>query len=175
LFADYEYILIYHLDSYVFRDDLSRWCDYGYDYIGAPWVGCDLKNWVGLKKRNYPRDMRFLHRLTRFRFLNQLGNGGFSLRKTSSMIRNLRFFSLRAKYYRGNEDIFISHYVGMMNPFFKIPDLRTGLEFAFDAHPKLAFEANGMVLPFGCHAWYKNNDTEYKGNPDFWRGHIPMD
>ena len=35
-FANYQYILIYHLDSLVFSDDLIRWCDAGWDYIGAP-------------------------------------------------------------------------------------------------------------------------------------------
>ena len=37
-FLDYEYILIYQTDAYVFKDDLSAWCLKGYDYIGAPWI-----------------------------------------------------------------------------------------------------------------------------------------
>ena len=36
-FSDYEYILIHHLDAYIFGGDLESWCDAGYDYIGAPW------------------------------------------------------------------------------------------------------------------------------------------
>src|SRR5947209_4446890 len=34
---DSEYILIYQLDSYVFRDELEAWCRRGFDYLGAPW------------------------------------------------------------------------------------------------------------------------------------------
>lgn len=33
----YEYILIYQLDAWVFRNEVQYWCDKKYDYIGAPW------------------------------------------------------------------------------------------------------------------------------------------
>ena len=36
-FCEYEYMLIYQLDAYVFDDQLAYWCNKGYDYIGAPW------------------------------------------------------------------------------------------------------------------------------------------
>ena len=38
LFSAWEYILIYQLDCLVFSDQLSQWCDRGYDYIGSPWL-----------------------------------------------------------------------------------------------------------------------------------------
>ena len=38
LFEKYTYILIYQLDAFVFSDQLSEMCKYGYDYIGAPWL-----------------------------------------------------------------------------------------------------------------------------------------
>lgn len=34
-YAAYEYMLIYQLDAYAFRDELADWCARGYDYIGA--------------------------------------------------------------------------------------------------------------------------------------------
>ena len=34
-FRNYEYILLCHLDSFVFRDELEKWCQTGYDYIGS--------------------------------------------------------------------------------------------------------------------------------------------
>lgn len=37
LFSDCEYILICHTDAWIFRDDLSAWCQKGYDLIAAPW------------------------------------------------------------------------------------------------------------------------------------------
>lgn len=42
-FADFEYILIYQLDSFVFKDQLSYWCGLSYDYIGAPWIGLNRR------------------------------------------------------------------------------------------------------------------------------------
>lgn len=34
-FHDYRYLLICHLDAFVFRDELTAWCHRGYDYVGA--------------------------------------------------------------------------------------------------------------------------------------------
>ena len=35
-FRNYDYMLIYQLDAWVFRDELQMWCEKGYDYIGSP-------------------------------------------------------------------------------------------------------------------------------------------
>ena len=56
-FGDYEYVLTYQPDCYVYKDDLDRYIELGYDYYGAPWP---LYN-------------------------NKVGNGGLSLRKVSKM------------------------------------------------------------------------------------------
>src|SRR6478609_8254437 len=37
LFKDFEFLLTYELDAFVFRDELLFWCDKNFDYIGAPW------------------------------------------------------------------------------------------------------------------------------------------
>ncbi|NJM15063.1 MAG: hypothetical protein HC896_06520 [Bacteroidales bacterium] len=34
-FGRYPYIFIYQPDAWVFRDELTEWCQRGYDYIGA--------------------------------------------------------------------------------------------------------------------------------------------
>ena len=36
-FSDFDYMLIYQLDAFVFYDALEEFCSLGYDYIGAPW------------------------------------------------------------------------------------------------------------------------------------------
>jgi hypothetical protein len=83
-FSNYEYILFYEPDAYVFRDELSYWCRTGYDYIGAPWFG-------------------------NFRFedapLRGVGNGGFSLRNTRSalsLLNKLRFLEILEVYQKFN-------------------------------------------------------------------------
>jgi hypothetical protein len=40
-FSNYDYVLIYQLDAWVFKDELQYWCGQGYDYIGAPWMDED--------------------------------------------------------------------------------------------------------------------------------------
>jgi len=37
-FQQYEFMLIYQPDCFVFRDELLDWCAKDYDYIGAPWL-----------------------------------------------------------------------------------------------------------------------------------------
>lgn len=61
-FIDYEYMLIYQTDAWVFRDELDYWCDKGYDYIGAPFF-------EAIQDGLYSFDM------------SGVGNGGLSLRK----------------------------------------------------------------------------------------------
>ena len=87
-FIDYKYMLIYQLDAYVFRDELQYWCNQGYDYIGAPWFEDCSSHEEGAK-------------------LWKVGNGGFSLRKTSRFIQILSYKGpvfkpgfIRSKIYR---------------------------------------------------------------------------
>ncbi|NQU73264.1 MAG: hypothetical protein HQ547_00950 [Candidatus Omnitrophica bacterium] len=71
-FIKYEYILIYHLDSLVFSDQLIEWCKKGYDYIGAPWFKSEVKRAVNW-------DLAY----------DWVGNGGFSLRKVQTFLKVL--------------------------------------------------------------------------------------
>ncbi|MVM35208.1 hypothetical protein GO755_34615 [Spirosoma sp. HMF4905] len=62
------------MDAFVFRDELMEWCRKGYDYIGAPW----LEGW-SMATPTSP-------------FIG-VGNGGFSLRKISSLLKVSNSFS----------------------------------------------------------------------------------
>ncbi len=35
-FGDHTHVLVYHLDAFVFRDELLDWCAAGYDYVACP-------------------------------------------------------------------------------------------------------------------------------------------
>lgn len=70
-FTVYEYMLIYQLDAWVFRDELDYWCDQGYDYIGAP----------------------IFHAYNARKFTTKfcgIGNGGFCLRRISHCLNMLK-------------------------------------------------------------------------------------
>jgi hypothetical protein len=73
-YQKYRFILFYELDAWVFNDALRHWCAQDYDYIGAPW-------YEGFHAAN-----------SRSKFIG-VGNGGFSLRKTKSMLKAITNFS----------------------------------------------------------------------------------
>lgn len=184
-FFGYEYMLIYQLDAWVFKDELDKWCDKGYDYIGAPWF---TENEEG-----YTYD-----------FVGNVGNGGLSLRKIAfcykvlcrnkfapilpireiyrkSTCKKMRFLRACVRavglrnnlaYYLSdidrkvkNEDRFFSVF---KNSYVKcnIPNPKDAIGFAFEVHPSFLFSLNNNSLPFGCHAYRKNEyDT-------FWSKYI---
>jgi len=193
LFQRYRYILVYHLDSLVLSDDLTRWCDAGWDFIGAPWLPCPDTPWV-----TEPR----------------VGNGGFALMKIESVLQVLdtRYREEPVSYwsdlllanadrvrwlfrglarlqrvcprvrlidrlvrewrisenpgaYGDNNDFFWSYHASRFVPTFKVAPVDEGLRFAFEAAPRLCFELNHHRLPFGCHAWTKFDR-------EFWRPYL---
>lgn len=145
LFAEYEYILLYQLDAYVFSDRLIEFCDMGYDYIGAPlpkfeWF--DLYHNLSIKE-SY-----------------SVGNGGFSLRKVESCIRVLK--KKQEIYDRsGLGDVFDRSedefwgYCGRCDDIdFIVPNIDTANNFATWGYEKELFDKYPDELPFGVHGWY---------------------
>lgn len=191
-FEFYDYILVYQLDAYVFRDDLEYWCNKGYDYIGAPW----FDSW---SKAN--TDSKIIG----------VGNGGFSLRKVSAFLKvyslnsfykirisnkelflelkkmnlgsdlrikigSFKYFILRVlgkhnntfffiERYIDNEDIFWSEYIPLYFSHYKVANVLDAISFSFEANPNMLFKKNGNKLPFGCHAWWRYD-------LDFWSPYI---
>lgn len=178
-FQRFEYILIYQLDCFVFRNELDEWIGKGYDYIGAPWLHNDRRPWwttknkIKYKLKHYYK--RYLNKENSISLgYYKVGNGGFSLRKVQTFINIIRQFdgSRRIERYRnadGNylyaEDVFWGCEVNRYRRNIKIPPYRKALSFAFDINPSLCYELNGEKLPFGCHAWYRYEI-------DFWRPFI---
>jgi hypothetical protein len=185
-FKEYEYILIYQLDGFVFRDELSYWCSKGYDYIGSPWFKHYGFNYDGNE-------------------LWKVGNGGVSLRRVHTFInmfdhpfpfKSSMFFikSLRKKqllpmllntlkmllvlllsnktveyilqHYtdeRVNEDCFWAEAFQGTSLALKIPDVLTGARFCIEQKPAYVYELIGHQLPFTCHAFER---YEYE---TFWK------
>lgn len=175
-FANYQYLLIYQLDAWVFSDELDYWCEMGYDYIGAPWIEEKENSELGV---------------------TGVGNGGFSLRRVQHFIdilsykgpvRNVNQLNLEPtlknkiykllyslgyqntiSYYKKDEtlyeDIFLSIFLANTELHAKMPDPETASLFAFEKHPSFLFSKT-MQLPFGCHAWRK---YEYEA---FWKQYI---
>lgn len=191
-YNNYNYMLIYQTDCFVFNDSLLDWCNKGYDYIGGLWFDDFVGNPdMGAK-------------------LWQAGNGGFSLRKIESIIillnskkrlkkwnqlvaekiqlfkkskinflKTILFLPLnmlgyqnnycyKARNYKNNEDVFFIE-ASLEGEKFKVPPVSEALFFSWDRNPNFLHNELG-ILPFGCHAWFRE-DYPYSGNKVFWLNH----
>lgn len=164
-FAAWDYMLIYQLDAWVFRDELLQWCARGYDYIGAPWGNPDfLKRWRADKRlpavSRWPRLARLF-----YGYDFRAGNGGFSLRRTETFRRILQRFPSASTGWRKNEDLFWSFRARTLDRRFRVASESDAMYFAIETEPRGYLARMKGRLPFGCHAWKKYD-------ADFWDEHI---
>ncbi len=146
-FTEYEHILIYQLDAWVFRDELPYWCAQKYDYLGAP--GFHQTEYDSLPAGESARFAKALHK-RRLVF-----NGGLSLRRVKAMIRYLKIYHFFYPAWKGNEDMLFSRQATRllpMKPFIKLPTWQVALRFAFEKSPAASYKLTDHKLPFGCHA-----------------------
>ena len=168
-FDQYDFMLLYQLDAYVFYDSLQEWASKGFDYIGAPWTK-EHEQWFfesmyrGKFKIILPF-MRFINKVFFGKKDYAIGNGGLSLRNIKKSLKILRIFSFIAKRWTINEDIFWCMAVPILYPFFKVPNKIEAFNFSFECNCQELFEMNENKLPFGCHAWEKYE-------PEFWKRFI---
>lgn len=180
-FTSYEYILIYQLDAYVFRDELKYWCGLGYDYIGAPVFNvklnsfgqpidvCTLNGGFSLRKiSSHTRILTSFKKIYPWRFIfeNNINETGFIIGFLKSIYNyffcNNTFFRLN-KFDR-NEDLFWAIIIPKIDENFKVPDVKLSCFFSFDNNPDESIKMTKGDLPFGCHAF-----TKYLG---FWENYI---
>ncbi len=138
-FSDYEYILIYQPDCWVFNDTLEEWCDKGYDYIGGP-IYSKLSNWPSVVKGGRPA----------------VGNGGLSLRKISTMLkitdRNGYVYNKKKDIWDKveYEDMFICDGISQLI-YLNIPNYKEAEKFSYDCLP-VKFDVDKAANEiFGCH------------------------
>ena len=173
-FLNYEFILIYQLDAFVFRDELSQWCAKGYDYIGAPWLKriADKSRLDAIKTKLKTRFYTFFN-ISKYgvpsdrQFDNRVGNGGFSLRRVQKFYTlSLKFRNEMQPYhdrteFKFHEDVFWSIEINRKRQRLKIPFYHEALHFSFENNPERSIQLTENQLPFGCHAWDLHTD--------FWR------
>lgn len=136
-FINYEYMLIYQLDAFVFSDRLKEFCELGYDYVGAP---CYNEEW------------QTLHIC--------VGNGGFSLRRTSKCIDVIKkSYALDFKIPRGFvlrqfEDLFFGFYASKKEADFHVPAADLAANFCIQESWKYYWKIwKEGWRPFGIHYW----------------------
>lgn len=164
-FSDYEFMLICHLDAFVFRDELDKWCKRGYDYVGSVIYNT---HWEKLPTR--------LGKLLGFVKPDYCANGGFGLRKISSFIWlskskyiKRKMFLWRLRHSLFHDDIFLAQLFPKMRSQFYVPTKEVAQQFgaAFEHFDEknLPFVGDGKSLPFGIHGWITYH-------PDFWAPYL---
>lgn len=143
-FADYDYMLLYQTDAFVFRDELLDWCGRGYDYIGAPWP-------------------RFFVRTLPVRYRSRVGNGGFSLRKIAAMQRillqkkEILAHMPRPDFFLDREDTFWAYCGSVSTLGFHLPEEKLARKFSLEGGVDgCARHLRLENLPFGCHGWTRS-------------------
>jgi len=164
-FLAYDYMLICHLDAFVFRDELEEWCARGHDYIGAV-----------IYNEGYIRPKTLFRGLIGYNSPSYVGAGGFCLKKTSTFYRitseHKRYidFFLWLNKKRNRiflDDLFVSLHFPKLESSFSIPPNVVAERFGADYNnweeDKLPFSnQDNSTLPFGVHAWIQYN-------PEFWK------
>ena len=177
-FIHYHYILIYQLDAFVFRDELLYWCHQNYDYIGAPW----LDGFKDKTERTDPwtvgnggfslRKISFFLKVLSWKLpVKKIPLDNRSLIMVLKRIpfclgwkNNMRYFLKTEK--KMNEDCFFT--VFLKDSFIPshIPTVDVAMKFSIEKSPQFFYHRNHCQLPFGCHAYLKN---DYQM---FWKKHI---
>lgn len=176
-FADYEYMLVYQLDAFVFSDQLLAWCSRGYDYVGAPWIphgrvpgrlqllrAALRRRYFRLTNRQYRHGQGDHHAQQHY----AAGNGGFSLRRIAALRTVLRRLPERAEPYRQGtrtpwaEDLFFCVEANRYRELVRVPGFRESLAFAWETYPDVAARCCDVALPFGCHAWDKLHRAQWR-------------
>ena len=149
-FDKYTYMCIYQLDCYIFKNEIGKWCDKGYDYVGAPIIS-EMAGWSEVMKNG--------------KWKPAVGNGGFSIRKISTF-KDLTNPKGEFRTYYNIDDEILSK-VKFEDKYFcndiiryydiEIPDWREACLFAIDMNADIFYNNFKLKeLPVGCHAWPKN-------------------
>ena len=137
VFRKYTYMYIHQLDVFVFKKNLSFYCEKNYDYIGAPML---WRGWTGK------------HII--------VGNGGSSLRKVESCIGLLTAkdevfsASTHKDELERDEDLFFSFAALKRITGFKAAPIEVAIKFSIEQDVcKYYDKINNNNLPFSCHKW----------------------
>lgn len=149
-FSDYEYMFILQLDGWLIKgeEELKRFLQMGFDYIGAPWRDGGYRYYKRvIRGANYIRFLRYFTGET----ICRVGNGGVSLRRVKRMEAFFRAYEKEKVNWEKAEDIFISFY-GQKRKFrLRIPPVETAKEFSLETDMKEEIlEGN---LPMAVHKW----------------------
>ncbi|MCV6599282.1 MAG: hypothetical protein OIF36_02215 [Alphaproteobacteria bacterium] len=180
-FKDYDYMLYHKIGSVVFGDDedLDKWAEKDYSYIGAPWfrrnkenrksvIGGVGKGALSLRKIDefieifdretihlVPQNRQSRKLFLEWRWWSRLKRYGAWIHLQNMVGRKRAIHSLIRKFDK-KEDIFWAFFAVQINPKFKLPSFDEGYKFAIENTPYRIFPD---TIPFGItrKAWLSSN------------------
>lgn len=182
-FASHSHILIYHLDALVLSDDLITWCQTEYDYIGASWYPDQIERYTGnpwpfapsgcgnggFSLRRVASFLRHLRERKPVRplALRRLLEGDMDAAKRIWRFRRHLTPSRYVAHQMLNEDVYWGVFAPLLDPLFRVPSPDVGNLFSFEYNPSMLLRLTKGMLPFGCHAWPRFEDSRA-----FWEPHL---
>ena len=171
LFSSCEYILICHTDAWIFRDELTSWCQLNYDVVAAPWPMRKKYGYFPLKQ--ILRLRRLLTPKTRLMHqdkYNRIGNGGLSLRRIDSFMKACDDYQQEAAFFDTFTDVHYGEdmFWALVPKNFRYPSANEALKFYFDSNPWLCYQLANKQMPMGCHGF------NHKDKRAFWKNIIPV-
>ena len=136
---EYQWMLIYQLDAFLFSNQIQYFCELGYDYYGAPW------------QYGYPQ-YRFLFNRWPIRVnFNRFyaGNGGFSLRNLAHTIDLLKRKQGHITQTFYMEDVFFAYWGTIDKSFHAAPPEIAAL-FSIETYPNHWLKIT-KTFPMGTH------------------------
>ena len=147
--SNFEWMLIYQLDAFLFSNKIEEFCKLPFDYYGAPWKNGQLM-FPGIRNAKF---LKFIGKRV------YVGNGGLSLRKLSTTIDLLKRKRNNIYNWKLNEDGFFSYW-GCTDKNYRSCPIEIASRFAIETDPKYWISKNGF-LAMGCHAFEKCSPEFY--------------
>ena len=151
-FLNYDYMLILQLDGWLIKgkEELKRFLQMGYDYMGAPWTDGGY--------RYYKRIIHGANHIKLLRYFTgeticRVGNGGVSLRRIKNMESFFRAYDKERKEWNKAEDIFISYYGQKRKYKLEIPSVEIAKQFSLEKDMKKEILSGNV--PMAVHKWEK--------------------
>lgn len=169
MFSDCEFILICHVDAWVFRDETDLWMSRPFDHVAAPWITWSIYSYfpfslfTALRRRLTPRS-----KMLRSDTYGHVGNGGLSLRRVAPFISACENHSAEAREFIAarnsmhNEDVFFA----LIATELRSPSAEEAMAFAIDVKPTVCYKKLGGSLPMGCHGY------RHRSRWGFWKRFI---
>lgn len=130
---EFEWMLIYQTDAWIFEDRLRYFIDQPYDYWGAP-----HSTWGSRHTRHLDYASGAI-----------VGNGGFSLRRIGAMVRAIEELHGREDPDIWAEDRFFTE--GPAHEIVRIPPVREAFRFSVQDFYRSAMRILDGALPMGAH------------------------